>query len=179
MSAPLVVLLYDRTFQETTFNWWAPGSEAVDVYRGVIGSGGGRGTLSLPFYDLDTAPGPAACFIANVAGTPVPPGSNGTFGPLSQAQDPDPAVGFATYYVLSRNAPGGGSLNAMGCAAPGLCADTPALACGSDADCGSGICLTHSGVALPAGPQIGPLGCPAPGDPARLIRRVDPGNLCP
>jgi hypothetical protein len=84
-----------------------------------------------------------------------------------------------TYYILSRNAPEGGSVNGLGCAAPGICADAPTTVCAGDADCASGVCLTHNGVTLPGGPASGPLGCPPTGHPARLIRSVDPGALCP
>jgi hypothetical protein len=172
-------VLYDPATGETTLNWWSPGNDAVDLYRGSIASGSGRGTLVAPFYELDTTPDPAACLLTNVPGTPASIGSNGTSGSMDQTADPDPPVGEATYYLLSRNAPGGGSVNGLGCAAPGVCADAPATLCSADVDCGTGACLTHTGVALPGGPLTGPLGCPPPGDAARVVRRVDTANLCP
>jgi hypothetical protein len=97
---------------------------------------------------------------------------------MNQTQDLDPPLGSVTYYLVSRNAPGGGSVNGLGCAAPSLCADAPATTCAADADCGTGVCLTHTGVTLPGGSLTGPLGCPPPGDATRIVRRVDPGDLC-
>jgi hypothetical protein len=176
---PTQGVLYDPAAGETTLNWWSPGNGAVDLYRGSIASGSGRGTLVAPFYELDTTPDPAACLLTNVPGTPASIGSNGTSGSMDQTADPDPPVGEAIYYLLSRNAPGGGSVNGLGCAAPGVCADAPATACATDADCGTGVCLSHTGVTLPGGPLPGPLGCPTPGDPTRVVRRVQTGDLCP
>jgi hypothetical protein len=170
---------YDPATQTTTLNWWSPGDDAVDLYRGGIASGSARGTLSPPFYDLDTAPDPAACLFPDVAGTPATIGSNGTSGALDQVQDPDPPLGLVTYYLLSRNAPGGGSVNGLGCAAPGVCGDALSTVCAVDADCPSEACLTHTGVALPGGPLTGPLGCPPPGDPTRIVRKVDATDICP
>jgi hypothetical protein len=176
---PTQGVMYDPSTQETTLNWWVPGIDAVDLYRGRIASGSARGTLSPPFYDLDTAPETATCLFTDVAGTPATIGSNGSSGALDQAQDPDPPLGTVTYYLLSRNAPAGGSVNGLGCAAPGVCGDALSTVCAVDADCPSGACLTHTGVALPGGPLTGPLGCPPPGDPTRVVRRVEVGGLCP
>jgi hypothetical protein len=170
---------YDRATQETTLYWWSPGDQAVDVYRGTVGPGGGRGSLSGPFYLLDTTPGPATCLLSNITGVPTTIGSNGSSGAMDQIQDTDPALGFATYYMVSRNAPGEGSVNGLGCAAPGVCSAAPGTVCATDADCGGSICLTHTGLLLPGGPAVGPLGCPAAGDVARVVRRVDAGDLCP
>ena len=94
-------------------------------------------------------PGDAFC---NVATTPTTMGgSNGTTGAMDQAVDPDPAAGEITYYIVSRNQPGGASVDALGCANP------------------AGLSLS-----LPA-PFFG---CPPPGDPDRLVRRTA-GALCP
>lgn len=174
-------ILYDRATGTTTLNWWAPGTQDVDLYRGAIGPGISRGTLNGQFYDLDTTPGPASCLLANVIGTPTSTGRNGTSGPLDQAADPDPALGFATYYLVSRNDADDSSLNALGCVSPGVCADDPAAYCSDDGDCATAVCIEITGSYLGDGPMTGPLGCPLPTwqHAKKVVRRVVPAEVCP
>ncbi|HEV8702314.1 MAG TPA: thrombospondin type 3 repeat-containing protein, partial [Candidatus Polarisedimenticolia bacterium] len=97
-------LLYDRAAGATTLNWSGP-LQAADVYRGAIGGGLSRGELiagGRKFWQLAGA----ECFLSDSSGTAAPGGGwNGTSGPLGQAGDPDPAAGFATFYLVAPQRP--------------------------------------------------------------------------
>jgi hypothetical protein len=148
---PSVGIQYNPGTGETTLNWWNPGNRAVDVYRGTIDNGT-KGTLATPFYVLDNTAAGASCYLQDVAGAPTSTGSNYTSGPLNQAADPNPALGEAIYYIASGNQPGGTTVDALGCANP-------------------------AGLSLAFPPPF--FGCPGPGDPNRIVRQADTGNLCP
>ena len=176
-------VVHDLATNSTTLNWWAPGSVDSDLYKGTLGTGFSKGSLALPdFYLVDAA----NCFLSNVSGVEAPGGQgfNYTSGALDQTADPNPAIGFASFYLASRNAPGGGSVNALGCASPGLCSNQDGAgpnqdSCSRDRDCSPpGVCLNVAETTLPS-PLGAPNGCPEPQDPDRLIRRVTGGNLCP
>ncbi len=169
---------YDRTARTTTLRWWTPGTAPADVYRGAIGTGVSRGSLISGFWQLNTT----GCFLTNVAGVAVPSGgNNGTSGALTQVQDADPVLGTGgtaagTWYVVVGNAGNGSSLNAMGCANPGVCSNAPTVFCSSDGGCtGGATCLNASLSNLPAGQS----GCPANGDPRKVVRNVPSASLCP
>ena len=148
---PDVGVLYDSGTGETTLNWWNPGDQAVDLYRGVINNGT-KGTLAPPFYILDNSSAGATCFQQDVTGTAASTGSNFTTGAMTLVTDPNPALGEATYYIASGNQPGGLTVDALGCANP-------------------------AGLNLAFPPPF--FGCPAPGDPNLIVRQTDSGNLCP
>ncbi|HEV8702312.1 MAG TPA: thrombospondin type 3 repeat-containing protein, partial [Candidatus Polarisedimenticolia bacterium] len=97
-------LLYDRAAGATTLNWSGP-LQAADVYRGAIGGGLSRGQLiagGRTFWQLAGA----GCLLSDSSGTAAPGGGwNGTSGPLGQAGDPDPAAGFATFYLVAPQRP--------------------------------------------------------------------------
>jgi hypothetical protein len=176
-------VLYDRTAMTTTLNWWAPGTAAVDLYRGQVGPGITKGLLLTgPFWQLNTSgttDSVAACLVSNVSGTPASGGgSNGTSGALTQSQDPNPALGFATYYLVTPNGPSSASVNAQGCANPAICqgGTAPGAFCSTDAQCGAGgTCLNVGLTTLPAGLS----GCPSPGNPRRVVRQAVAANVCP
>jgi hypothetical protein len=148
----------------TIVSWWSPLARPVDLYGGgrVLGL---EGTLEAPFWVLNTGPQQAACLAGSVSGAPASGGgSNGTSGPLGQAQDPNPVVGVVRYYLASHRAQaGGGAANALGCPNPAVCSNggwceggTDAGApCNLDDDCAGGglcrlrrtICSTDSGPA--------------------------------
>jgi hypothetical protein len=139
---------YNRLTGETTLRWWNPGNQTSDLYKGTIDNGT-KGTLATPFYILDNTTAGAACVAANISGTPASTGSNYTTGAIS---DPNPGLGLVHYYLVSGNQPGGGTVDALGCANP-------------------------SGLKLNFPPPF--FGCPGPGDPNRIVRQPAPGNLCP
>ena len=175
---PATGVTYDRAAAATTLRWWSPGSTPADVYRGVVGAGGGRGTYIAPIWLLDTSGGSGsapACLRNNVAGTPqtAPPagpgGTSGTTGPIGQADDPNPAANN------SCNTVGAG---ACGLGGAGKCFDLSACAsdaacqgrfCNTAANCGTGgICgpntATYYDVSSngPGGQSINALGCANP-----------------
>jgi hypothetical protein len=195
-------VLYDRALLRTTLNWWTPGVQAVDLYRGTIpgvcqtgvgtvpsgtfcsvntqcGTGGiclspGKGSLTAPGVDVINA----TCFRSNVAGANAPGGGqNGTSGALDQVADANPGTGAATFYVVSANNSRGETLNALGCANPGVCQGGTAQGtfCGTDLPCtGGGICANLSLTSIPPGLS----GCPAGGDLRKVVRQLATANLC-
>ncbi len=189
---------------DTTLRWWAPPPTtamggSVDIYRGSITTAGGGGSLTAAnTFSLATG----TCLnqpplLGNYVGTPVPanPGFNDTVT-LTAAQDPTPAVGAVTYYLVTKQNPGGAgapSPNAHGCANPARCAGPGPLAgtsCSSDAQCGGTLCLNVN-VAIGTGLSLGaygsvnpnqPFGCLGPASPYRVIREVPSAAtppLCP
>jgi len=174
---------------KTILNWWAPRDAAVDVYRGTIAAGVGKGSVMAGgFWQYGSG---TSCFIANKVPGPgdCTIGCNGTSGALNLTTDPNPGTvilpvlgpaATAVYYVMALNAPSGSSsVNALGCANPAVCMNgpTPGLACSSDSQCGAGgTCLS-----LPAGglPVSGFNACPANGDVHKSVAQVIPANLCP
>jgi len=157
---------------------------AVDLYRGTIGSGISKGTLVTgPYWQLDTTGGSgsvASCFLANVPPTTCSVGCNGTSGPLDLATDPNPALGFATYYLAALNAPApnNGSVNALGCANPGICraGTTPGAACSANSNCGTGgTCLLAPSSAFSGSFN----GCVPAGDPSKVVEQAVTASLCP
>ena len=147
---PNLGVQYNRTTGMTTLNWWNPGNQTGDLYKGTINTGANKGTLAAPFWILSNTTVPAACLSANVAGTAASTGSNYTTGPIA---DPNPGLGLVHYYLVSGNQKGGQTVEALGCANP-------------------------SGLKLNFPPPF--FGCPGPGDANRIVRQVAaPGNLCP
>jgi hypothetical protein len=158
---PTTGVTYDRVARSTTLRWWSPGTSAADLYRGLVGPGISRGVYEPPIWRLQTsgvAGSEAACVLNGVAGTPetAPPlgpgGSRGTSGALTQATDPDPALGFGIYYLVGSDGNGAGP-NALGCPAPGVCnhpgwcelGTNPGLPCTTSADCpGGGTCTPET-----------------------------------
>jgi len=190
-------LLYDRAGSATTLNWSGP-LQSADVYRGAIGGSLSRGQLitgGQRFWQLAGA----GCLLSNSSGTAAPGGGwNGTSGPLGQAGDPDPAAGFATFYLVAPQRAALPSPAALGCAAPGLCSvgacgvggaaclvsggacgeclrvacNTAAQTAGAQPACpGGGICLDAD--AISAGD------CPPGSDPRKVVREVEAAAVCP
>src|SRR6267142_915148 len=178
---------YDGGARATTLRFWTSRNGSVDVYRGLIGPGISKGTLLGPPSDpnyrwlVDTsgaAGSSATCLFSNLPVGPAAGGGGaGATGSMDQASDPDPAVGFAVYYLASRNTAAGSSLNQLGCANPGVCGSTTTrtgAACHTSADCPpSGYCF----LTVPANPPPVPLpfACPL-GYP--LVREVPPAAVC-
>ena len=226
----------------TRLRWWSPGNFGTDVIRGTVPAAAPKGTLAAPFWNLGGLG--ASCIASNVTGTPTTPGSNYTTS-LSQAADPNPALGAVTYYDVTSNQAGGTNVNAFGCANPNVCSNNgwcelgsnAGAPCNVNADCaGGGTCLLRSSVCnsdtgtgdaggcgrhqvCAGGTNVGRLclaatdcpgstcptlaagistpgqvcynlnttplpppagGCPAVGNPKRLVRRVGGGGLvCP
>ncbi|HYV84533.1 MAG TPA: hypothetical protein VFB49_01345, partial [Patescibacteria group bacterium] len=197
-------VFYDVAAATTTLKWWTPDARRADVYRGRLGPGITRGSYAAPFWRLDTsgAIGSAAsCLVNDVGGTPETPppagpgGTRGTFGPLNQIIDPNPAAGAGYYYLVAADAPGAGSTNAPGCANPAICshrgwcnAGTRAGApCDADTDCaGLGACVIvqtfcHTSAGSSASGGCGGHAVCAGGSNAAHLCQVDgdcPGALC-
>jgi hypothetical protein len=119
----------------TVLRWSDPDIEESDLYRGTI-AGSNKGTLaaaqqyfhvsSWKLNTFATGGGSATCFKHNISGIRTNPGTNYSSGVLSQADDPDPGVGSATYYLaIARVTQHGSSvsLNDLGCANPGVCSN--------------------------------------------------------
>jgi Thrombospondin type 3 repeat len=183
---------YDLASATTTLRWWSPGASPADVYRGLIGLGITKGTYTPPFWRLDTsgaAGSQAACLRNDVGGTPetAPPagpgGTRGTTGPIGQADDPNPAVGSGVYYLVSIDAPGAGSTNALGCANPGICnkagwcqlGGSAGAPCDVDADCPGGTCLGPRAFCATSAGAGGGGGC---GRHAVCSAGTNAGRLC-
>jgi hypothetical protein len=189
---PATGVTYDRVAHTTTIRWWSPGTATSDVYRGRIGPGISRGNLEPPFWRLATSGAggsEADCLLNGVAGTPetAPPsgpgGTRGTSDALDQAVDPDPAIGFATYYLIASGGSGAGT-NAMGCAAPAVCnhlgwcdqGTSAGAPCNVAADCpGGGTCVAQ---ATFCSADAGPAGQGGCGAHQICAGGSKPGHLC-
>ena len=136
----------------TALQWWSPSGSGSDVVRGVVPAGPvPKGTLSGGFWTPAGLGG--SCFLSNVVAMPATADFNYVSGPLTQAQDPNPAPGGIIYYMVAANAPGGANLDAFGCADPSIC-NTPGWCdlgtnagapCAVSADCaGGGTCTLQT-----------------------------------
>jgi len=136
--------------------------------------------------------------VAKELGVPVMVYAVGA-GPLGQAEDPDPAAGFATFYVVTPQPASGVPLSALGCAAPGLCSAGTCELGGGPCNASGGTCgeclriacnsaaqdrreqefCPHGGICLDADPAAPAAQCPAGGDPRKVVRQVDAADFCP
>jgi hypothetical protein len=182
----------------TTLAWWAPpplpgAGAAVDIYRGSILAAGGTGGLTA-VNAWNLAGG--ACLnqppiLGDYVGAPVPatPGYNDSVA-LTAAQDPIPALGTVTYYVVTKDNPPQSptpSPNSHGCANPAQCGAGPnaGVSCSSDSQCGGARCLNvniavQSGLSLGAFGSVNsnqPFGCLGPSSPYKVIRQTP--AVCP
>lgn len=160
----------------------------MDLYRGTIAAAGGAGSLTAS-NTWDLAAG--SCLNGNfigVAPIPTSPGYNDSVV-LSAAQDPNPAVGTAVYYLVTKQNAPGASPNAHGCANPAVCAAGPnaGAGCSSDAQCGGALCMNvniaiGTGLNLGAFDRVspsGPFGCLGPGSAYRSTRQVTTTSMPP
>jgi hypothetical protein len=136
----------------TVLRLWSASDDGLDVVKGTVPAGPApKGTLSGSFWTLPGLSGP--CFLSNLAPTPAATGFNHSSGPLTQSQDPNPAVGAVLYYHASANSPGGASLDAYGCPSPAICSNAGwceggtngGAPCTTSAQCpGGGACVARS-----------------------------------
>jgi hypothetical protein len=133
----------------TVLRWWAPANYGTDVIRGTVPPAAPKGTLAAPFWNLGGLG--ASCILSNVAGTPTSLGSNHT-STLTNAADPNPAVGAVIYYDVTSNQAGGTNVNAFGCANPDICNNigwcelgtNAGGPCNVGADCPGGSCTART-----------------------------------
>jgi hypothetical protein len=132
----------------TLLRLWGASDDGLDVVRGIVPVGGPKGTLAGSFWTLPGLAGP--CFLSNLAPTAAATGFNHSSGPLTQAQDANPAVGAITYYQAAANNTAGANLDAYGCPSPSICSNPgwcelgtgAGGPCTTNADCpGGGTCL--------------------------------------
>jgi hypothetical protein len=136
----------------TQLRVWSPSGAGLDIVRGTVPAGpaprGGSGAGG--FWTLSGLASP--CFQANLAGGASDAGVNYQTAALPQATDPNPPIGGVIYYLASPNAPGGGSIDAFGCASPSVCSNpgwcelgsNAGAPCTVNADCaGGGTCLAQ------------------------------------
>jgi hypothetical protein len=136
----------------TVLRLWSPTGSGLDVFRGTVPGGPAPrgGSVSGAFWTLTGLGAP--CFQPNLTGSPADVGYGYQTGPLSQAIDANPAPGAVLYYLASPNAPGGASLDALGCPSPSICSNrgwcelgtNAGGPCTANADCaGGGTCLAR------------------------------------
>ncbi|HXU10651.1 MAG TPA: hypothetical protein VN898_01680, partial [Candidatus Binatia bacterium] len=188
---------YDGAGRTTIVSWFAP-LPTADLYRGTIGGGLSPGRLTVGeerTWRLVTT----GCLVQNAPGQAAPGGGyNGTTVPLGQGIDPDPATGLASIYLVSSQTTSSLSVNALGCAVPGLCSVGACQfgggACvASGGSCGECLRVACSSAMQSAGGQpLCPSGgicldvdapatgeCLAGSDPRKVVREVEAVAVCP
>ncbi|HYV17475.1 MAG TPA: thrombospondin type 3 repeat-containing protein [Verrucomicrobiae bacterium] len=136
----------------TVLRLWSPTGSGLDVVRGTVPAGPAPrgGSASGAFWTLSGLGSP--CFQSNLSGTPADVGYAYKTGPLSQAIDANPPPGGILYYLAAPNAPGGASVDALGCPSPSVCSNrgwcelgtSAGGPCAANADCiGGGTCLVR------------------------------------
>jgi hypothetical protein len=135
----------------TQLRLWSAAGNGLDVVRGTVPSGPApRGAASGSFWVLSGLASP--CFLSNLPASAAGAGFNYQSSALAQTQDPNPVPGAVVYYQAAANGPAGASVDAFGCAAPGLCSNpgwcelgtNAGGPCATNADCaGGGTCLVR------------------------------------
>ncbi len=189
---------YDSATRTTLVSWFAP-LPVADLYRGTIGGGTSTGRLTVGDQKIWKLAA-TGCLLQNAPGAAAPGGGfNGMTAPLGQEIDPDPAGGSASIYLVSAQTASGVSVNALGCATPGLCSvgtcqfgGGPCLGPGGPcgecvrAACNTAAQATGGQSACPSGglcldvDATGAAGLCLPGsDPRKVVRQVEPAAVCP
>ncbi len=177
VAAPASPVTLSVTYAGTTTTLTMTGSAIYDVYRGSLTNPVGAGLSAQPHGFVGGTE--SAKTWQHINTTACVSGLNNTASPvaLTQAADPNPLVGTATFYLVNAATPAGKD-GRLGCVNPGRCyKGKPNEVCAKDADCTpNGVCLNLT--------QAGALdsqGCPT-GDPAKFevtgVAHPDQVNAC-
>ncbi|HZN03238.1 MAG TPA: thrombospondin type 3 repeat-containing protein [Candidatus Polarisedimenticolia bacterium] len=151
----------------------------VDLYRGTVATA--KGSRNGQIWLLNHTDG--AAFVQHLAFVANNPPGKQFANTLNQATDVNPAVGAVQYYLAVGHAPGGNSVNALGCANPGICGNAGWCSLGASAgapcnvagDCPGGACTIRTTFCTTDGGSGDVGGC------ARhqvCVGGTNAGNLC-